>query len=256
MSRLWDQFPKGNFWIAFFLMWLVLGVLVGSALKTQHRVQSQGLPTTRFPELASQYKRDKSTLNSLQEEIKQLLEKNTALENALASGTKQAKVLNDNLQEAKMLAGLVEVEGSGVEVILQDSKKQVSKDTEEPMLADIYTIHDYDILRVVNELKQAGAEAISVNGQRVIGSTAIRCTGPIIYVNDIKLSSPFVIQAVGDPNTLLGALKMPGGVLEDIENADPKMVQINTKEKVVIPAFAGSTKFRFAKPAPPKEDSN
>jgi uncharacterized protein YlxW (UPF0749 family) len=64
------------------------------------------------------------------------------------------------------------VEGPGIELTLQDSKKRPSGDSPE-LLPELYTIHDYDLLRVVNELRQAGAEAISINGQRIVASTAI-----------------------------------------------------------------------------------
>jgi hypothetical protein len=113
-----------------------------------------------------------------EEEIRQLRQRINELENAFASGTKQAQVLSQSLQEAKMLAGLLEVEGPGIELTLQDSKKRPSGDSPE-LLPELYTIHDYDLLRVVNELRQAGAEAISINGQRIVASTAIRCTGPV-----------------------------------------------------------------------------
>ncbi|MCW5932890.1 MAG: DUF881 domain-containing protein [Fimbriimonadia bacterium] len=252
MSWLTNQFSRGNFWLAFFVMWLILGLLVGSALRAQHHIRTEELPSGRFPDLARAYVKEKKTVTDLETEIRQLRDNNTKLENALASGTQQAKVLNDGLQEAKMLAGLVEVEGPGLQLVLSDSTKKVGESATDAALAEIFIIHDYDLLRVVNELKQAGAEAIAVNGQRIVANTAIRCTGPIIYVNDIKLASPFTIEAIGDPNTLLGALKTPGGVLSDLENTDPKMVKLTTKEKILIPAFAGSTKYNWAKPTAPK----
>ncbi len=239
--------------LIFFIIWTVVGVLLGIALKAQFRLHTAELPSTRLPELARAYVQEKRAVQMMETEIRQLRQKTTELENALATGTKQAKVLNDSLQTAKMLAGLVEVEGPGIELVLRDSTRRPTPGSTESLLIDLYIIHDYDLLRVVNELRQAGAEAIAINGQRLVANSAIRCVGPVIYVNDIKMASPFVIHAIGDPNTLLGALKTPGGVLSDIMEADPKMVEMRALERVRIPAYTGSTQFRFARPVPSEE---
>lgn len=246
---------RWSHWMTFFAIWLVVGALLGIALKAQFRLHTAELPSTRLPELARAYVQEKRTVQAMETEIRQLRQKMTELENALASGTKQAQVLNESLQAAKMLAGLVEVEGPGIELILRDSEKRPTPGSTESLLMDLYIIHDYDLLRVVNELRQAGAEAIAINGQRLVATSGIRCVGPVVYVNDIKMASPFVIHAIGDPNTLMGALRTPGGVLSDIINADPKMVEMHPREKVRIPAYTGSTQFRFAKPVPAKEVS-
>ncbi len=80
-------------------------------------------------------------------------------------------------------------------------------------------IHDEDLLKLVNELKAAGAEAITVNEQRVVASTEIRCAGPTISVNNNRISPPYVIQAIGDPAGLESALKMRGVALLKLCNS-------------------------------------
>lgn len=236
----------------FFLIWLVVGILLAVALKAQVQIRTAELPSSRLPELARAYLQEKRSTQALEEEIRTLRARTTELENALASGTKQTQVLNQSLQEAKMLAGLTEVEGPGIELILRDSTKKHAPGSIESALPDLFIIHDYDLLRVVNELRQAGAEAVSINRQRIVATTGIRCVGPVIFVNDVKMASPFVIHAIGDPQTLVSALRMPGGVLADIIEADPKMVEIKVLEKVHIPAYTGSTQFRYARPVLPE----
>ncbi|MFQ3610493.1 MAG: DUF881 domain-containing protein [Fimbriimonadales bacterium] len=234
--------------VVFFMVWLVVGVLVAIALKAQFRLQTAELPSARLPELTRAYLQEKRAVEQLEEEIRQLRQRTTDLENALASGTKRTELLNQSLQEAKMLAGLVEVVGPGIQLILRDSTRKPSPGSVESVLPDLFIIHDYDLLRVVNELRQSGAEAISINGQRIVASTGIRCVGPVIYVNDVKMASPFTILAIGDPKTLESALTMQGGVLADILEVDPKMVEIKALDKVTVPAYSGSTRFRFAQP--------
>ena len=94
----------------------------------------------------------------------------------------------------------------------------------------------------------SGAEAISVSGQRVISRTAIRCVGPAIMVNNVPITSPFEVLAIGDPGTLAGALNLPGGYLDDLRATDPTMFRLERKEDVRIPAYTGSTEIRWAKP--------
>ncbi len=239
--------------ITFFLIWLVVGILLAVSLKAQVQIRTAELPSARFPDLARAYLQEKRSAQALEEEIRSLRTRITELENALATGTKQAQVLNQSLQEAKMLAGLTDVEGPGIELILRDSTKKVNPGSIESALPDLFIIHDYDLLRVVNELRQAGAEAISINGQRIVATTGIRCVGPVIFVNDVKMASPFVIHAIGAPQTLESAMRMPGGVLQDIIEADPKMVEIKQLASVRIPAYTGSTQFRFARPVASEE---
>ncbi len=90
--------------------------------------------------------------------------------------------------------------------MLQDGKPKSNRAFESERLI----VHDYDLQLVVNELTASGAEAIAINGQRVISRTAIRCVGPTIMVNNVPIVPPFEILAVGDPGTLAGGLLLGG----------------------------------------------
>ena len=81
---------------------------------------------------------------------------------------------------------------------------------------NLYIIHDEDILKVINELRAAGAEAISLNDQRLISTSEIRCAGPTISVNNTRVAAPFVIKAIGNAKSMEDAIKMRGGVAETL----------------------------------------
>jgi uncharacterized protein YlxW (UPF0749 family) len=104
---------------------------------------------------------------------------------------------------------------------------------------------------VVNELWNAGAEGIAVNNHRVVGGTSFRCVGSVILVDNVRIASPVIIRAIGDPATLKGALELPDGVLSDLRDIDPAMVVISKIDKHRVPAFAGSTATRIG--SVPKE---
>ncbi len=238
---------RNNSWVMpVTVMALVLGALLAVSLKTQQSIRSTSLPSNRFSGLAAAYRDQQEQLKMANEEIRKLRDRTTEYENEMASASEKARLLNGSLQEAKFLAGLTEVRGPGVEVILQDSKKRPPANS--PIDIENYIIHDSDLQRVVNELHAAGAEAVAINGQRIIANTAIRCVGPTVQVNGIALSSPYVIRAIGDPDTLVSALNLPQGVLSDIQAIDPNMVKVVKKNDIVIPAYTGSLVFRYAKP--------
>ena len=109
-----------------------------------------------------------------------------------------------------MAAGLTDVEGPGVIVILSDSSQANSTTGNE---AD-YLIHDSDLLSVINELRDAGAQAISFNGERILATSEVRCAGSVVTVNGRRFAAPFVLFAIGEPTTLYNALTMRGGVVD------------------------------------------
>ena len=69
-----------------------------------------------------------------------------------------------------------------------------------------YIIHDADITGILNELRSNGAEAISINGERILGTSKLVCAGPTIFLNKSRYPPPYVIKAIGDPDTLYNAI--------------------------------------------------
>ena len=182
-------------------------------------------------------------------EIKRLRDQITELQDAIADQSKQSEVLNGNLQEVKLFAGLTEVSGPGIEILLRDSKQK----SEEQDVINQFNIHDRDVLVVVNDLWMSGAEAIAVNGHRLSRNANFRCEGPVIYVGRVPISSPVRILAIGDAETLNGAMTMQGRYLDNIKKVDPQMVTVTKKDKLTLPGYTGSTESTFAKTVVPKQ---
>jgi uncharacterized protein YlxW (UPF0749 family) len=154
------------------------------------------------------------------------------------------------LIEDQFLAGLTKVEGPGIVVTLRDSAKQPPADLPnsiEDSLTSMYIVHDVDIERVLNELRAGGAEALAVNDQRVVATTSVRCVGPAIQVNGVPQTPPFRISAIGDSQSLAKVLALPRGIGDMLRSADPAMIAIEQKQKLVLPAYAGFES-RYAKP--------
>ncbi len=225
---------------------VVLGGLIGLSLKTQLNIRQQSLPSNRFPGLASAYLDQQDRLGDANKEIERLRTRITKYENEMSSASGRVELINQSLQEAKFMSGFTEVQGPGVQITLQDSTKRNTTMT--GLALENFIIHDVDIQRVVNELHAAGCEAVSVNEQRVVANTAIRCVGPSIQVNGIALSPPYIIKAIGDPAGMYTALDMLGGLMKDVQAVDSAMMQVEKKQSLTVPAYNGSSVFRFAKP--------
>lgn len=128
----------------------------------------------------------------------------------------------EELKKINAYLGLADVEGEGLIITVKDNTSTSKMGTAEDVA------HDGDIRELVNELKNAGAEAISVNDQRITPYTAINCIGTVVLVNDERIGVPFVIKAIGNQERLWGALTRPGGFVEILKswgiNVDIKKV--------------------------------
>ncbi|MCI8444006.1 MAG: DUF881 domain-containing protein [Clostridia bacterium] len=147
----------------------------------------------------------------------------------------------EEITQGNKILGLAEVTGPGVTVTLTDSKKDINSALDPSSLV----VHDLDVLSVINELKNAGAEAISINDQRIIPTSGIICGGNIIDVNNEKVGAPFVIKAIGLPEQL-AALSRPGGYLERLKD-DSIGVELKKSNHITIPKYTGTLTYHYAK---------
>lgn len=225
-------------------MALLLGIMLSNAWINKRNLQERlGALTPDQAARINQGSLDfQVEYEKISSEVSRLRKENTRYQETMAKETGQTKLLNDSLQDVKAFAGITEAEGPGVTVTLTDLS---GSNVDAPVEALI--IHDGDVLRAVNELWNAGAEAIAVNGNRVVAGTSFRCVGTTILVNNVRIASPVRIQAIGDPETLLSAVSLPGGVFDELRMEDPKMVRAERIKKMVLPAYTGSTDQKWVK---------
>lgn len=236
-------------------MCLVLGLMTSMAwVNTRNRSQrvQQLDPDQRVRFMTGAI--DPDTFATTTAELVKLREKYSEAEIAMAGQTGQGKILEGDVKKAELLAGLTPLEGPGVQITLRDSTKGPQNFGGVMAVTSDAIIHDLDVLKVVNELYATGAEATSVNGRRVIGGTSFRCVGTTILVDGVRIASPVVIKAIGDTQTLIGGMNLPGGVLSEIRQSDPAMVEITGMKNVQLPPYTGTTERKFASvPKAPKE---
>ncbi len=148
--------------------------------------------------------------------------------------------LKNEIKETEIFAGLNRVSGQGVLIIINDST-MISSHRE----ASSLIVHDFDIQNIISDLKNAGAEAISINGQRVVaGRSRIKCAGPTIQINEKVVAQPFIIKAIGDKYYLEAAINAPNGYGNVLREWDI-FIEVNTSISIVIPEYSGNREFKY-----------
>lgn len=151
------------------------------------------------------------------------------------------KNVNEEINYNNMIIGFTPVEGEGIEIQLSDGVDDISEEDASGTLLLVKTLHDNDMMEVVNELKMAGAEAISINNQRVILNSEIMCRWAFISINGIKTPGPFTIKAIGNSSIMKSVLSRSDGYLQMLKNRDIN-VYITEKKSIEIPSYNGSGK--------------
>ena len=231
-----EQFRRGGWLIA--LVCVLIGFMVAVQFRTAQDAKGS-LSQQRIEEISDRLLQTEHERDELSEELHKM-------QTAAAS--------TDNQQDKDLLryrAALVPLEGEGVIVRMDDSTKP-AKAGENP---NLHVIHDDDLLRVVNELRAAGAEAIAINGQRLTGTSEIRCAGPTLSVNNVRSSAPFEIRAIGDKKSLENALRMRGGVAETL-GVWGIQLDIKASNDVYIPPYRGSIRQSYAHETAEREEES
>jgi uncharacterized protein YlxW (UPF0749 family) len=225
---------------------LGLGFLVAAQLAAQSpRVRYTTQERTPLVEIATE-------LQTQQEGLKtRILELRSQIQSTEQEGEGSAvlvKDLNDQLQNARIAAGLIPLRGTGIVLQLDDSLEPVApggNDTD-------YLVGARDVRTVVEELWRAGAEAVAINGERITPSTAIIDIGPSVLVNSAYLAAPYQITALG-PEDLYPRLAASPGFVDFVRaRAQTFGIRVSFAEpdSVDMPAFAGTVTLRYARPAP------
>ncbi len=142
--------------------------------------------------------------------------------------------MNAEIEELKNYNGFTDVRGPGIMIRVSDS---VSEDTSIDIMDKI--VHDVDITILLNDLKNAGAEAIVVNGKRIINISEVVCAGPLLKINGDGVSAPFIICAIGDQDSLYNAVNNEGTYGYQLKNQWGMEVATMKSYNIVIPKFFG-----------------
>lgn len=208
---------------------VTLGIMMSVQYKNTQRInEASGLnATNKDVQQASAKLADIQKSNkNLENQLNELNKKMVGLQQQASANSD----ISSQLAQARILAGTSPVKGPGIVITIDDSKRDSR--------ASNPVTHDTDVMRVVNELFLSGAEAVSINGERIASATGVLCVGPTVRINDRLMTPPYKIEAIGDPATLIKGLTLPGGII-DLFKAQDRMLQVQGPKEVSLIKMKG-----------------
>ncbi|MEH7222471.1 DUF881 domain-containing protein [Bacillus sp. JJ1566] len=211
---------------------LVLGFMISFSYQfTKEQLESNRVTEQQWNEEAK-IRTDLNEQNEKNNELQiKLIEKQNeiqAIEEELAKEEQEQIYFNlvEEVEKYRMVVGEIGVKGPGVVVSLEDASYVPSGQD-----VNNYLVHESHLFKVINELYVSGAQAVSVNGKRLSHDSYIYCNGPVVVVDGNPFPAPFVISAIGDPNVLVPALNMNGGITDQLIQ-DNIVVKIENKAQI------------------------
>ncbi|MBK5245937.1 MAG: DUF881 domain-containing protein [Peptostreptococcaceae bacterium] len=191
----------------------------------------------------------KTTIESEKIEIEKTnnLIKETGKEVTLyeSSNTDSADLLVSNIEKERdlygMFSGAVDLKGPGVIVTIDDGVRPLFEGEN----INNILVHDADILIVINDLKKNGAEAISVNGERMVETSSVICSGYTVEINGVRYARPFTIRAIGDENRMASSLIGPEGYGASLKNWGV-LFEIELSDEIHIPAYTREKNYEYS----------
>lgn len=217
--------------IVFMIFGIVIAVQLKSTLTAKKAAASNKFSIDMLKE---QLARENAEID----ELKKLIDENLAMRNEIEKDFIEQQ--NDNRlardwELIRLNTGLVGVKGPGITIKLDDAPAR-----QPDMPLSWLIIHDQDIKIILNELKKAGAQAIAINGERVVPMSEQVCAGPTILINDNRHSVPYIIEVIGDPDVLYETISTSSRIAEMTEFNI--RVEIAKSKEIVLPKFSGADK--------------
>ena len=195
----------------------VLAIVMSMQFKVVKETDITSIETMREEELRTELANWKKMYKEAQEQYDEKSTKLAEYKEKEQSEEESSKLVEKELEQTNMYLGKTDVEGQGITIKIQDVNNQDENTSEEDATKPISA---EDLLVVVDYLKLAGAEAISINGERVTNMTDIVDVGSnsLIFVNQQRILAPYIIKAIGDPTKLESTLLGNGGYVEELRN--------------------------------------
>ena len=188
------------------LVFALLGIVIALQIKSVAKINK-----TKTESVSAEIKQYEDAIKTLEADIAESKEKKDSLKSRynsemayLYNNEKEFyelyKKYETDIEEHRFYAGLVTVSGPGIDIGLDDAPVRYES------VAGLL-VHDIYLNEIVNTLRAAGAQAIAINGERIVPMSEMLCMGPSIRVNNKKLFAPYHIEAIGDSQRMLTAFK-------------------------------------------------
>lgn len=231
--------PRSQWNIGFALLFLLAGFLLVLQVRANQTLRAgTALPSRRLEDLTVLIRRQQEADRMLRDEVVTLEAKLEGYRTAEARGRSLTQAMQRELGELRDALGLTPVHGPGLVVALQAAPGRLAVPQAQ------------DIAGLVNELWAAGAEAVAVNGVRVLATEGFAQQGAALRVGGRVIRDPYSVAGIGDPGAMEGALLVRGGLVDGLRGVGLTVV-LSRITDMALPAYTGQIRFRFARPPGP-----
>lgn len=207
------------------LVFGILCLILTFAITVQLRVSSLSESESSQTKITDKLKDEIFRLNDENVKLAEKFQNTTSelddARNQAAQNDSSSKDTSELIKKYTIVSGKTDVTGQGIIIKYKPSDNEAKAD----MVKDLRDI--------VNEIKNAGAEAIEINNQRIVGTTAIEMVKNKIEINDTEVSENFIMKAIGDSNLMYSGLIRPGGTIENIRESGVS-IEINSENTIKI----------------------
>ena len=225
-------------------------VLVSGALFAISAYNSEGtdLRPGRYTDLAALVQNEADDYDALKVRLDEL---NAEVE-VLAADVDDRTVNNfqRRIEELEDPAGLVAHRGPGISVTLSDAPEDVINSTTRDL--NLLVVHQQDIQAVVNAMWRGGATAITIQGQRIVTTTGIKCHGNAVLLQGVPYAQPYVVEAIGDPDELEDTVRNDADVAYYLARAEIPDISVGwdlqVEDDIEAPAYDGLLSRSYAEP--------
>lgn len=218
--------------ITVFFMCIVLTCVMFMQFKTARQTNLTDIENMNEDELKSEIILWQNRYNEIDQKLTSRNQTIDEYESILQNNDETAKVLDKELNELEKLVGITDVRGDGIVITLEDN--------------DEGQVTAMVLLNLVNELKYAGGEAISINGIRIVNMTDIVDVNYIVQIEGQKISSPYTVNCIGDQNFLLNTLNSKNGYVQTYTDSGIT-VKIEAQDDIKINKYNGSLDIKYSK---------
>ena len=229
------NFSKENITMAIsiFIVCIILVSVLLVQVKTVNQVNETDIENLRTSELSEQLSTWKSKYEEVSEELKDTNAKISEYATKVADNEEASELLEAELEKSRLILGKTDVTGDGVVVTLADGENAIKAS---------------DLIELVNDLWFAGAEAISINGVRIVNMTEfVDVAGYIIVKPRQRIVSPYVVKVIGDQTYLTSTLSLKNSGFIDVQNSNGKKVTMEQQRNIKISAYSDDLEPKYIK---------
>ncbi|WP_238884758.1 DUF881 domain-containing protein [Clostridium sp. YIM B02551] len=220
-----------------FIASIIVGILIALNINFSKVSSNIQLTTKEYSDAVEKRNKLRKEVSDLKDDNYKIIQK---INEYSSSGKKDDKVVEDlkaQLKLNKMVDGFEEVTGPGLKITLNDGDLSIDENgMYDPILTRLRILHDEDMANVINEIRNAGGEAIAINKQRVLPNSFIICNAAFLNIDDVQLPAPFEVEVIGDAKLMKESLQDENGYLRFLKNRGLR-VEIEEETNIVLPAI-------------------